>query len=167
MGLLLQSVKAGHKDHWGEKNANRDHKAQENFIVEVIRCKCRLYSHLVCHIFKLSLRKPIAYLLQPAGVVEHNEDITVQLVLTEEVVVARAPFFHLLKDTIRFFSNEVAHVCQTMFKPHGRRLYIAIIVSFRLKNEHIELFVVDKSEFRGGVDTFDGDFLASLCDVGL
>lgn len=55
VGSLLQAVEAGHQYHCAEKDTQGDHEAQENFIVQVICCECRLYFHLVCYIPILGL----------------------------------------------------------------------------------------------------------------
>ena len=84
VGAFLETIKACHCDNHGKENSERDHEAKEYFIVQVVCSKRRLDRHFVRYVVVDLFWDRLGYLLEPASVIEDNEDVVVHLVLREE-----------------------------------------------------------------------------------
>ena len=114
------------------------------------------------------LRNRFSHFLEPAWVVENNEDIIVHFVHGEKSGVRGAPLGNLLKIGIRSGSDEIACHFFFMFNPGRLRLNIAIIVTFIfVKEKNVKFVGRLQAHDRLWLGTFDSDFVLGLSDVSL
>jgi len=109
----------------------------------------------------------VANLLDPTGVVQHNEDVVVDLVFGEEDRIAGAPLLYLLMDHIGLGSDEVARLNLEMLQPHGGRFNVAIIIVIRVEDEDVELGVGKKAKLGRCLHSLYGDLVLRLGDIRL
>ena len=166
VGAFLETIKACHCDNHGKENSERDHEAKEYFIVEVVRCKRRLDRHFVGYVVVYSVRDRLGYLLEPAGVIEDDEDVVVHLVLGEEDRVGGAPLADLLLIHVRSCLNKFASDLLLVLDPGRLGHNVAIIVALLfVEEENVELVRGLQAIFRFYVDTLDADFVLRLRDI--
>ena len=141
VGAFLETIKACHCDNQGKENSERDHEAKEYFIVQVVRSKRRLYRHLVGYVVVDLVWDRLGYLLEPASVIEDNEDVVVHLVHREEAKVRGAPLTDLLLIHVRPLRHKIANVLLLVINPGrlGHNVAIIVILIFRVEEEDVEL----------------------------
>ena len=165
VGSLLNAIEAGHEDDCSEKETENDHKEQESLIVKVVGGKCRLNRHLVSHFVDDVLWNSVAVLLEPARVIENNEDLIVNLVFGKELGVCGRPLTDLLVDAVWLVHHEVTLLALVVLNPQRHRLNVAIVVTFILKDKDVELCGCEQAEYGARLDTLDLDLMLRLSDI--
>ena len=166
MGAFLETIKTCHCDNQGKENSERDHEAKEYFIVEVVRSECRLYRHFVGYVVVHRWRDCLGYLLEPASVIEDDEDVVVHLVLGEEDQVRRAPLTDLLFVHVRSVCHKFASELLLVLNPGRLGCNVAIILVLVLvKEENVELVRGLQAVFRSHIDTLYVNFVLRLSDI--
>ena len=167
VGAFLETIKACHCDNQGKENSERDHEAKEYFIVQVVRSKRRLDRHLVGYVVVDLVWDRLGYLLEPAGVIEDNEDVVVHFVLREEDKVRGAPLTDLLLIHVRPLRHKIANVLLLVINPVrlGMNVAIIVVLIIRVEEENVELVRGLEAVFRGYIDTPDAYFVLRLSDI--
>ena len=167
MGAFLETIKACHCDNHGKEYSERDHKAKEYFIVQVVCSKRRLDRHFVRHVVVDLFWDRLGYLLEPASVIEDNEDVVVHLVLREEDKVRGAPLTDLLLIYVRPLRHKIANVLLLVIDPGrlGHNVAIIVVLITRVEEENVELVRGLEAVFGGYIDSLDANFVLRLSDI--
>ena len=167
VGAFLETIKACHCDNHGKENSERDHEAKEYFIVQVVCSKRRLDRHFVRHVVVDLFWDRLGYLLEPASVIEDNEDVVVHLVLREEDKVRGAPLTDLLLIYVRPLRHKLAKVLLLVIDPGrlGHNVAIIVVLITRVEEENVELVRGLEAVFGGYIDSLDANFVLRLSDI--
>lgn len=167
VGAFLETIKACHCDNHGKENSERDHEAKEYFIVQVVCSKRRLDRHFVRYVVVDLFWDRLGYLLEPASVIEDNEDVVVHLVLREEDKVRGAPLTDLLLIYVRPLRHKIANVLLLVIDPGrlGHNVAIIVVLITRVEEENVELVRGLEAVFGGYIDSLDANFVLRLSDI--